>query len=130
MKQKKIVLAAVAVVVLVALLAGVYAIWGPKAVQGEKTITVQVTAHEPEAESFTITTQAEFLRQALEEINLVQGDESEYGLFVKTVNGVTAQESAQEWWCFTKGGQDVMTGVDVTPIADGDVFEITLKTGW
>ena len=26
--------------------------------------------------------------------------------------------------------QDVMTGVDSTPVADGDHFEITLKTGY
>ena len=71
-----------------------------------------------------------FLRQALEEQKLVEGEESQYGLYVKTVNGVTADEAKEEWWCFTKDGEDVMTGVDSTPVADGDHFEITLKTGY
>ena len=75
-------------------------------------------------------TDAEFLRQALEEQKLVEGEESQYGLYVKTVNGVTADEAKEEWWCFTKDGEDVMTGVDSTPVADGDHFEITLKTGY
>ena len=70
------------------------------------------------------------LRQALEEQKLVEGEESQYGLYVKTVNGVTADEAKEEWWCFTKDGEDVMTGVDSTPVADGDHFEITLKTGY
>ena len=39
-------------------------------------------------------------------------------------------EAKEEWWCFTKDGEDVMTGVDSTPVADGDHFEITLKTGY
>ena len=30
----------------------------------------------------------------------------------------------------TKGGADVFTGVESTPIADGDKFELTLKTGY
>ena len=60
----------------------------------------------------------------------MQGEESQYGLYVTTVNGLTADESQQQSWCFTKGGEDVMTGVDSTPIADGDHFEITLKTGY
>lgn len=46
------------------------------------------------------------------------------------MDGYTADESAQEWWCLTKGGQSVNTGVDSTPIADGDAFELTLTTGW
>lgn len=78
----------------------------------------------------TISTDAEFLRGALEQENLIAGDESQYGLFVKTVNGITADDANQEWWCFTKGGETLFTGVDTTPIADGDKFEITLTVGY
>ena len=46
------------------------------------------------------------------------------------VNGIAADDSKQEWWCFTKGGEEMMTGVDTTPIADGDAFEITLTEGY
>ena len=31
---------------------------------------------------------------------------------------------------FVKDGEDLMTGVDATEIADGDQYEITLTTGW
>ncbi len=97
--------------------------------QGKKTIVVEVINGEDKRE-FTVHTDQEFLRGALEELNLIKGSESEYGLFVTEVNGVAADDTKQQWWCFTKGGEELMTGVDTTPIADGDHFEIELKTGW
>ena len=121
---------AIVLVALIAVFAIVYGNSNKPAAAGSKTITVRIITGESETVTKTIQTDAEFLRGALEQENLVQGDESEFGLFVKTVNGVTVDEAQQQWWCFTKGGETVNTGVDDTPIADGDTFEITLTTGW
>lgn len=129
-QNKKILLIAVAAVALVAIMAGAWMLLGPKGTQGAKALQVTVVYADETSDEFAFSTDAEFLREALEEQKLIAGDESEYGLFVKTVNGVTVDEAQQQWWCFTKGGEEVMTGVDATPIADGDHFEITLKTGW
>ena len=82
------------------------------------------------SKDFPLATDAENLRGALEERQLIAGDESEYGLFVKTVDGETADDAVQQWWCFTKDGEMLMTGVDDTMIADGEHYEITLTTGW
>lgn len=95
--------------------------------KGEKHITVEVVVGE-NITKFELDTDAEFLRGALEEENLIKGSESDYGLFVTEVNGVAADDSLRQWWCFTKGGETLMTGVDSTPVADGDTFEITLST--
>ena len=95
--------------------------------------TVTVTVENPAAafsECFVIETEAEFLRGALEQEDLIAGSESQYGLFVTSVCSMTADESREEWWCFTKGGEVVMTGVDSTPIADGEHYEFVLKTGY
>ena len=97
---------------------------------GTKTITVEIIVDGADTVTKSITTEAAYLRGALEEEDLIAGEESQYGLFVKTVNGITVDDSKQQWWCFTKGGADLFTGVDTTPIADGDAFEITLKTGY
>ena len=97
---------------------------------GVKTITVQIIVDGQDTVTKSITTDAEYLRGALDAEDLLIGEDGPYGLFVKTVNGVTADDSKQQWWCFTKGGADLFTGVDTTPIADGDTFEITLKTGY
>lgn len=129
-QNKKILLIAVVAVALVAVMAGAWMLLGPKGTQGAKALQVTVVYADETSDEFAFSTDAEFLREALEEQKLIAGDESEYGLFVKTVNGVTVDEAQQQWWYFTKGGEEVMTGVDATPIADGDHFEITLKTGW
>ena len=102
----------------------------PAPQQGGKTIAVQVVLLDGESSDYTIQTDEEYLRGALESIDLIEGSESEYGLFVTTVNGVTVDDSKQQWWCFTQDGEMLMTGVDTTPIADGDHFEITLTEGY
>ncbi|NCC87388.1 MAG: DUF4430 domain-containing protein [Clostridia bacterium] len=102
----------------------------PQTSQPSKTITVEVVKADETKKSFTINTDEEFLRGALEQEKLVSGTESEYGLFIKTVDGYKVDDSKQEWWCITKGGEAVNTGVDSTPIADADSFEITLTVGF
>ena len=75
-----------------------------------------------------INTDAENLRGALE--GLIDGDESAYGLMVYTVDGETADwDRDQSWWCLTKGGEWMDTGVDDTLIADGDAYEFTYTIG-
>ena len=134
MEQKKvnkwILVGCAALLVLIAAFAAVYLLYKPQTVQGSKQIIVSVVFEDASVKEHEITTQQEYLRGALEEQGLVEGDESEYGLFIKTVDGVTADESKQQWWCITKIGEQVNTSVDQTPIADGDRFELTLTTGW
>ena len=96
----------------------------------KKTITVTVVDDKGESETFTITTTKTRLRGALEQEKLVQGDESEHGLYVKFVNGVRADyDKDGAYWSFSKDGVMLMTGVDDTVIADGDKYEITYTKG-
>lgn len=96
-----------------------------------KQIAVEVVHGDGSTKDFDITTDSENLRGALEqEEGLVAGEESDYGLFVTTVDGETADAAAEQWWCFTKGGEMLTTGVDDTVIADGDHYEITLTEGY
>ena len=128
MSKKGMILALVALVVTIGVFAGVWYVTKPETQVGDKTITVTVYNKDSER-VFEIDTDAEMLRGALDQIDLVQGEESKYGLFIKTVDGYTANDAAQEWWCVTKGGEDVYTGVESTPIADGDAFEIVYTKG-
>ena len=128
--SRKILWGVIALIAAAAVLLGIYFAFAPKGSAGEKTITVDVVMLDGSDTETTITTDAEFLRGALEQENMIEGTESDYGLFVTTVNGVTADDSKEQWWCFTKGGESLATGVDSTPIADGDAFEITLTEGY
>ena len=134
MKQNKNLLKALIALVIVAVIAVVmlvaYNQLKPQTTKGEKEITVEVVIPEEETKEFTLHTDAEYLRQALEAENLVKGTESEYGLFIAEVNGRLANPTNQEWWCVTKSGEEVFTGVDTTPITDGDHYEITLTVGY
>ena len=121
-------------IVLLALVVGaVFLIWQKHSVQsqaGEKTVAVQVVHGDKSTKDFTLHTDEEYLGAALENEKLIQGTQGQYGLFVTAVDGEKADESKQQWWCLTKGGATVDTGVDTTPIADGDAYELTLTTGW
>ena len=86
--------------------------------------------YDDDAETFDISTDANNLRAALEQEGLIKGDESEFGLFVTSVNGITADADKQEWWCLTKSGEMWNYGVDDTEISDGDVFEFTLTESY
>ena len=61
-------------------------------------ITINVDHLNGDDTTFTIRTDEEYLRGALAQEDLIEGTESEYGLYVLTVDGETADESEQQWW--------------------------------
>ena len=126
--NKKAVFAVAALAAAAALMLGIWYLATPQAQAGEKTVVVQVIHGDESSKDFTYRTDAENLGQVLVEENLVQGEDSATGLFVTTVDGETAQDILRQWWCVTKGGKWLDTGVDATPITDGDHFELTLST--
>lgn len=102
----------------------------PDTAAGEKHITISVIHSDSSKSTFSYDTDAEFLGEALTEQALVEGTEGPYGMFITTVDGETADDSKEQWWCITKGGEMVNTGADQTPIQDQDQFELTLKEGY
>ena len=97
---------------------------------GAKSYTLTVVDAEGKETVHELSTDEEMLGAALLSAGLIEGSESEYGLFVTKVDGIEADSANEEWWCLTKGGETVMTGVDSTPVADGDKFEFTLTVGY
>ena len=125
----------VIIILFAALIAGAVLAWvflGPQngVSEGAKVITVTVVHGDGSKRDFKFGTDAEYLGQALREQKLVEGEEGEFGLFIKAVDGETADVSLDQWWNVTKGGEMLMTGVDMTPVADGDAFELTLTVGY
>ena len=90
------------------------------------TITLEVVGPDGTSKEFVIKTDPENnLRKALEAESLIAGDEGPYGLYIKVVDGITADYDVdRSWWGLYKDGEMLMTGVDTTPIADGDHFEL------
>ena len=77
-----------------------------------KQVTVTVTHKDGTAKDIVLNTQEETLGRAL------------------VTDGETVDEANEEWWCITRGGEQVMTGADEVAIADGDAFELTFTVGY
>ena len=52
----------------------------------------------------------------------------EPGCFITTVDGEAASNEEQTFWSISKDGVDLEVGADSQPIADGEHYELTLKT--
>ena len=131
MRMSKNMMLASALMIILCLFAGkFYVSHLPKTVEGEKEITVLVLHSDETEKSFVYQTDAEYLGEVLKENALADGTMGQYGLFIETVDGETADTLKQQWWCITKNGEKLMTSADTTPIADGEQYELTLTEGY
>jgi hypothetical protein len=126
---RKAIIAVVALGAVVIAVLAAYFLLIPRGVEGEKTIHIEVIADD---NTFTqeIRTNAAYLRQALDEVGLIGGDDVAFGFWVTTVNGRTADEDNDEWWALYVNGEFAMLGVDQMPVEDGDVFVYRLAVGF
>lgn len=93
---------------------------------GEGAIAIQVEVQAGDkAVTITVHTDKDNLGAALIDNKLVEGDQSEYGLYIKVVNGIKADYDVDgAWWGIYKNGEMTPTGADTTPIADGEHYEL------
>ena len=91
-------------------------------VLGEGNISFAFTVVDLEGNTtaFEIHTDKDTVGSALLELGLIDGDDSEYCLFVKTVNNITVDyDKDGKYWAFYVDGEYATSGVDTTPITDG-----------
>jgi hypothetical protein len=123
--NKKIIGTIIGLLALIGVFAIVYTqfIQGP--IAGSKKIVIEMIQADVDTKTFTLHTDAKYLGEALDEANLIEGEEGDFGLFITAVDGVQVNPATQ-YWALSKSGEILMTGADSTPIADGDKFELTL----
>lgn len=130
MKNKKLILAVVALVAVVAVFLGVWLATRPDTTQGEKAITVTVIHADGTSKAFTYDTDAEYLADVLVAEGLVEGDNTEYGLTIHTVDGEKASwEENRSYWALYIGEEYATTGASDTPVNDGDTFKLEYTIG-
>ena len=96
--------------------------------EGDTTFTFTVTDIGGNTESFEVSTNAETVGEALIENRLITGEDGAYGLYVKVVNGITADyDKDGTYWAFYIDGEYAMTGVDKTPIEDGKIYSFKVE---
>ena len=127
MKNKKLFLGAGILVVLLAVFAISYGTFREKPVEGTKKITIEVINQADESTEYELKTDAEYLRQAMEEAEglTFSGQEGEYGIMVEEVNGESAvYDKDKAFWSFMVNGEICNNGIDTQPVEDGDAFQI------
>ncbi len=96
--------------------------------EGDTKFTLSVVNQDGNETQFEIHTDKETVGEALLECGLVEGDEGEFGLYVKKVNGIEADyDKNGTYWAFYINGEYATTGVDSTTITEGDTYSLKVE---
>ena len=95
-----------------------------------KTFTFEVVPLEGETKTYTIESEKTMVGEELLIRGLIEGEVQQYGLYVKVVDGITADYDVDRtYWAFYINGEYAMTGVDSTPIEDGATYTFKVEGG-
>lgn len=96
---------------------------------GAKTAVVEVVT-DGKTVTLTVKTDEEMLGAALLKEKIIAGEDGDYGLYIKAVNGTVADYDAdQTYWAFYVDGEYAMSGVDSTPIEEGKIYRLAKEKG-
>lgn len=96
--------------------------------EGSTQFTFTVADQDGNETQYEIHTDKETVGDALLELDLIAGDESEYGLYVKTVNGITADyDKDGVYWAFYVDGEYATAGVDATAVTAGASYAFRIE---
>ena len=91
--------------------------------EGSKSFQMEVTDADGKVVKFTVKSDADTVGAALLALGIIAGEDSQYGLYVKTVNGITADyDKNQTWWGFYVDGAPASAGVDSADLVDGSTY--------
>ena len=91
--------------------------------EGEKTFSFDVVFADGSKKLYTVRTDAKTVGEALLSVELIAGEDSQYGLYVKTVCGVTLDYNKDgKYWSFYINGEYASTGVDSTDVTEGATY--------
>ena len=130
MKNRKILIAAIVIVALIAVMVGVYFAARPAVAEGAKTISVTVVHADGSEKQFQYRTDEEYLGPVLLAEGLAEGEDGPYGLTIYVVDGEKADwNENQSYWALYIGEEYAATGADSTPVKDGDSFKLVYTIG-
>ncbi len=98
--------------------------------EGENKFSFTVTDIDANTSEFEIHTDKKIVGEALLDLGLIKGEEGPYGLYVKEVNGISADfDKDGTYWAFYIDGEYAMSGVDLTEIEEGKVYSFKVEKG-
>ena len=129
MKNKKMLIALAALVVVIAAMLAVYFATLPETSEGKKTCTVTVIHGDESTKTFTVTTEEEYLGAALEKEGLISSQGADAGMF-HTVDGEKADWNVnQSYWAFYVGEEYASKGIYDTPVTEGGSYKLVYTIG-
>lgn len=133
MKQKKIWLTIVLLLVVAALGVGMYFVYrhfSPKAQTGEKHVTLTLVDDTGRAQTFEVDTDAQYLLEVLDAVADIEGVESvEFGYTLYTVNGVSADFTKDSaYWAVYVGEEYGIYNISDQLVEDGGRYTIQYET--
>ena len=91
--------------------------------EGENQFIFTVVDTEGKETGFEIHTDQTVVGDALVDLGLISGDEGDYGLYVKTVNGITLDyDKDGKYWAFYVNNEYATSGVDTTDIEENATY--------
>ena len=105
-----------------------YGIAAKEVGQGSVSFIFRVTDQYDTSTLYRIYTDEKTVGEALQKLGMISGEESQYGLYVKTVNGITVDyDKDGKYWAFYVDGEYAMSGVDTTEIEEGKVYSFKVE---
>ena len=96
--------------------------------EGKTKFLFTVVDKDGKETNFEIHTDKKTVGEALLDLKLIAGEDGEFGLYVKEVNGITADYDVdQTYWAFYVDGEYAMSGVDATTIEDGKTYAFKVE---
>ena len=96
--------------------------------EGDKSFVTEVVDADGNTVKFTVQTNEKAVGEALQKLGVIDGEEGDYGLYIKTVNGITADYNKDGvYWAFYVDGEYAMTGADMTDVVDGTVYTFRVE---
>ncbi len=91
---------------------------------GKTQFAFTVTHADGTTKAYNVLTDKTTVGEALMDAEIIAGEDGQYGLYVKTVDGETLDyDTDGKYWAFYVNGEYGMTGVDMTDITDGTSYE-------
>lgn len=130
MKNKMLWIALGALILVAALMVGIFVMTRPETEEGAKTVTVIVVHKDKTERTETYHTDEEYLGPLLVAKGLIPEGNIQNGMF-DTVDGEKAVwEEDEGWWAVYKGDAQTTVGINEQVITDGDVFRLVYINGF
>ena len=96
--------------------------------EGAKEFSLEIVDGEGNSVNATVKTDKATVGEALLDLKLIAGDDGDYGLYIKCVNGITADYDVNRtYWAFYIDGEYAMSGVDTTDIVEGAKYALKVE---